>query len=184
LDVPPGKWSLQGYRDISDALYRSFVVSLVLALVSTTASLILAVPAAFWLARSRMRGAKVVEAGLRSPLQLPQLVLGIGLFQAYVLYQQHFHISLRSTFTGLVIAHFVIVTPYVLVTCVSRIEALGAGYEDAARTLGAGPIRIACEVSLPLIRQALIASALLAMLISFDNVPLSLFLAASTRRRP
>ena len=48
--------------------------------------------------------------------------------------------------------------------------------ELAAANLGASPFRIFLQISLPAIRQAVVASSILAMLISFDNVPLSLFL--------
>src|SRR5262249_22967456 len=136
-------------------------------------------PASFWLARSRGLLPRAADTLFRSPLQVPQIVLGMSLYQAYVLYQLVSGFSLRATFLGLLAAHIVLVTPYALATCVSSIEGRGRDLELAAANLGASPLRVFIQVSLPGIRQALVASAVLAVLISFENVPLSLFLVGS-----
>ncbi|WP_324274906.1 ABC transporter permease [Blastococcus brunescens] len=118
-----------------------------------------------------------MDTFFRSPLQVPQIILGMALYQSYVMYQVISGASLRGTFLGLLAAHVILVTPYVIVTCVASIEGRGQDLELAAASLGASPFRVFVQISLPVIRQALIASAVLAILISFDNVPLSLFLA-------
>lgn len=177
LDVPPRHWSLASYEEISRALYESFFTSVRLAALATLISVALAVPLSFWLGRTRGPLVSGADAFFRSPLQVPQIVLGVSLYQSFVLYQQLSGISLRATFAGLLFAHVILVTPYVVAVCVSSIQGRGVDQELAAASLGASPMRIFFQVSLPAIRQALVASSILAMLISFDNVPLSLFLA-------
>jgi putative spermidine/putrescine transport system permease protein len=179
LNVPPRRWSLSSYAAISPALYEAFVLSLQLAAMAAALSVVLAVPASFWLARTRGLLPRVVDTFFRSPLQVPRIVLGMSLYQAYVLYQLASGVSLRGTFIGLLAAHIVLVTPYVIATCVASIEGRGQDLELAAASLGAAPFRVFVQVSLPAIRQALIASAVLGTLISFDDVPLSLFLAGA-----
>jgi putative spermidine/putrescine transport system permease protein len=176
LDVPPRSWSLASYSAISDALYQSFFVSVRLAVLATLISVVLAVPLSFWVARTRGMVASSADTFFRSPLQVPQIVLGVSLYQSFVFYQQLSGVSLRASFTGLLFAHVILVTPYVIAVCVSSIQGRGMDQELAAANLGASPLRIFLQISLPAIRQAVIASSILAMLISFDNVPLSLFL--------
>jgi putative spermidine/putrescine transport system permease protein len=178
LDFPPREWTLSSYRSISPLLYHAFLFSIELAVVSTVVSLVLAVPAAFALVRGRIPGFRSVEALLRAPLQVPQLLIGLAIYQFYVLVGTLFGLSLRASFTGLLIAHVVLLTPYVLVACTARIAAMAPDPEEAAASLGATPRRIFFTVTLPTIRQALIAAGILAFLTSFDNVPLSLFLTA------
>jgi putative spermidine/putrescine transport system permease protein len=177
LDVPPQHWSLASYSAISSDLYQSFFVSLKLAVLATLISVVLAVPMCFWVARSRGPVSSAADTFFRSPLQVPQIVLGLSLYQSFVLYQRVSGASLRATFLGLLFAHVILVTPYVVGVCVSSIQGRGQDHELAAANLGASPLRIFLQISLPGIRQAVVASAILAMLISFDNVPLSLFLA-------
>lgn len=176
LNVPPDNWSLESYRGISSALYDAFFISIRLAVIATVISLVLAIPVSFWLTRTRGVGVRVADTMFRSPLQVPQIVLGVALYQSFVFYQQFAGLSLRSTFTGLVVAHLILVTPYIIVTCVSSIEGRGMDLEHAASSLGASNLRVFFQVSLPAIRQAVVAASMLAMLVSFDNVPLSLFL--------
>jgi len=179
LSVPPRTWSLDSYAGISDALYASFVTSVQLAAVATVVSVVLALPVSFWLARTSGASVRLLDNLFRSPLQVPQIVAGVSLYQIFVFYQQLTGVSLRATFLGLVLAHIVLVTPYVISTCVSSIQGRGMDLEFAAASLGAGPLRVFWQVSLPAIRQAVVASSILAALVSFDNVPLSLFLAGS-----
>ena len=177
LDFPPKRWSLSSYHGISSQIYHSFFVSVQLAVLATAASLVLAVPAAFALVRGRLPVARGVETFFRTPLQVPQIVMGLALFQLFVMTYNSLGISLQAKLTGLVIAHVVLVTPYVLATSTARIAAVDAELEEAALGLGARPFVIFFRITLPVVRQALIASAVLAFLISFDNVPLSLFLS-------
>jgi putative spermidine/putrescine transport system permease protein len=176
LAVPPRNWTLASYAAISDALYESFFVSVRLAVLATLISVVLAIPLCFWVARTRGPVASGADTFFRSPLQVPQIVLGVSLYQSFVFYQELSGVSLRASFTGLLFAHVILVTPYVVAVCVSSIQGRGMDMELAAANLGASPFRIFLQISLPAIRQAVVASSILAMLISFDNVPLSLFL--------
>ncbi|MPZ63766.1 MAG: ABC transporter permease subunit [Propionibacteriales bacterium] len=177
LDFPPKQWSLSSYENISGQIYQSFFVSVELALLCTAGSLLLAVTASFALVRGRLPLTRGLETFFRAPLQVPQIVMGLALFQMFVLTQTSLGISLQAKLTGLVIAHIVLVTPYILATSVARIATMDAELEEAALGLGARPFVIFFRVTLPVVRQALIASAVLAFLVSFDNVPLSLFLS-------
>lgn len=175
LAFPPRNWSLSSYGHISASLYEAFLVSVQLAVVATLVSMALAVPAAFALVRGRIPGARVLETFLRGPLQVPQIIMGLALYE-FMVVLDGFGVPLQARFAGLVVAHVVLVTPYILATAVSRVAAIDRETEEAAAGLGARPAVVLFRVVMPAIRQALIASGLLAFLVSFDNVPLSLFL--------
>lgn len=177
LSFPPAEWTLASYGKIPAVLYDAFFLSVQIAIVATLISTVLAVPACYWLARSSGTLPRFLDAFVRSPLQIPHIILGLSLYQIYVMYEGISGIALRSQFWGLLAAHVILVTPYVVVTCVSRIESEGRELENAAAGLGASPISVFFRISLPAIRQALIASSMLGVLVSFDNVPISLFLA-------
>lgn len=176
LDVPPSRWSTVAYESISGQFYSALGVSIRLAIISAALSLVFAVPAVFWLARSKGKMSGIADGFFRSPLQVPEIVIAVTLYQGYVFYGATFGITIRHTFLGLVAAHVLVITPYVIATCTSRVVALGMKYEEAGQNLGASSFRVFVRVSLPMIKQALIASAALTMLVSFDNVPLALFL--------
>jgi putative spermidine/putrescine transport system permease protein len=179
LSVPPQHWSLSAYSSIPSVIYQAFVFSIELAVIASAVSMLIAVPVTFWLVRTRGTRVRVADTFFRSPLQVPQIVLGLSLYQSFVIYQEMSGVSLRATFLGLVIAHIILVTPYVISTCVSSLEGRGRDPELAAANLGASPLRVVLQVSLPGIRQGLIAAGMMATLVSFDNVPLSLFLVGS-----
>jgi putative spermidine/putrescine transport system permease protein len=114
-----------------------------------------------------------------SPLSIPAVMLGFALL--YYLSWMGFGVS----FTPLLIAHTVIAIPYILRTVIAGYRGVGPIYEEAARVLGAGPWRCFFHVTLPLIRPSVFAGALFAILISFDNLPISFFFGnASTNTLP
>lgn len=178
LNFPPQHWSLSSYRAISSELYGAMLFSIKLGLIAAAISVVLGLPASFALARASRRLAAPFEATFRLPLQMPQLVMGLAAFQFYVILQADFGLPLRSTWYGLLVAHVIMLSPYVVVVCIPRIATLDPAMQEAAESLGAGKSRVFWRVVFPTIRQAVFAAFVLAFLVSFDNVPLSLFLTS------
>jgi putative spermidine/putrescine transport system permease protein len=133
--------------------------------------MLIAVPAAYALARSRFRGRQLVEIGLLSPMLVPVVVLGLGLYM---------HLSLMkvvgSTF-GIVVGHAVLVIPFVFVSVTSGLRHADPALEAVALLMGASRLRIFFEVVVPQIRASLLVGALFAFLISFDEVVIAYFLS-------
>lgn len=177
---PPQQWSLESFRQIPDIWYQAFYTSIEVALAAAVAGSLIAVPAAFALVRGALPGKSVFEALSRSPLQVPQIVLSVGMYQYYAeLSAWNQSLSIGS-FTGLVIAHTILVTPYIVGTTLARITTVDPALEEASAGLGASALRTFRVVTLPLVRPALTASFILAFVVSFDNVTLSLFLSADS----
>ena len=144
--------------------------SVILGVSATLGSTLLAVPAAVALVRYPVPFKSEVEAFLLSPLSLPQIVLATGLlFFASA-------IGLGNSFAGLLAGHVVITIPYMLRTVYGVYAGQGREIEEAATVLGAGPFRTFYLVTLPMLRPGILAGGIFAFLISFDEVPIALFM--------
>lgn len=176
---PPETLTLTSYLAIDPNLYGSFFLSVQLAVLATCIGALIAIPGALGLARGRLgRPRLVAEALFRAPLQVPELVTVVALFQFYVVLYGLLAIPLRGTFVGLLAAHVLLVAPYMLVALQARLVALGSQLEEAAEGLGESPLRTFVKVTVPMMRPGLIAAGAMSFVISFDNVPISLFLAS------
>ena len=108
---------------------------------------------------------------LLSPLIFPVLVIGVALLRLF----SDWHWT--STPLNLLIGHVLVTTPYVVRTVTASLLLADATLEDAARTLGAGPWRVFRRVTLPQIAPGVAAGTLFAFMVSFDNYPISMWLA-------
>lgn len=172
LTVPPKGLTLRWFSAVlGDPDYiHAIVFSLGLALVATVGSLAVGVAASYALLRRRVPGGAVVSALLNAPLIFPGVVVGVALLQFYAL------VHMNGTLIGLALAHMVITVPYVVRAVMASLQGIDSELESAARVLGAsGPVAF-FTVTLPLIRPGIAAGALFSFIVSFDNVPVSIFL--------
>lgn len=144
-----------------------------LRLASTVAALLLTIslPLAYWLAFTSWRGKFLLESVVALPLVLPPTVLG---FYALValgprgflgrLWQAMFGHTLAFTFVGLVLASMVYSLPFAVQPLVAGFASIDTALIDAARLLGAGPIRLVTTILVPLARRSLLAAILLSFL--------------------
>jgi putative spermidine/putrescine transport system permease protein len=174
LSVPTTEWSLRWFRAI--ARYPEFVeafrASLVLGALSSTVAIALAVPAALALARHRFAGREAFTALFMSPLMIPHVVLGIAFLRFFT------EVGLGGTFTGLVLAHIVIVFPFALRLVLAGAAGMDRAIEDAAISLGASALTAFRRVTLPLLLPAVASGWALAFIQSFDEVTMTVFIAA------
>ena len=176
LTVPPQGLTLRWFAAVlQDAEYlRAIAFSVVLAAIATLGSLVAGVGASYALLRHRVPGASVVSALLNAPLIFPGVVIGVALLQFYAL------LHVNGTFLGLALAHMVITVPYVVRAVTASLQGVDAEIENAARVLGAsGPVAF-FTVTLPLARPGIVAGALFSFIVSFDNVPVSIFLLGAS----
>jgi len=161
----------------SDQYMSGALVSLLVGLGATFFALIIGISASFAVVRGPtwIRGATVTSL-LMGPIVIPQIVIGLAVLEAAS--QQ----SLRLGLIGLVVAHAVFVAPFVIRVIASALELQGSNLESAAMVLGSRRTAVLFRVTLPLLRPAIIASAVFAFTLSFVNVPLSLFLSPSNLR--
>lgn len=176
---PPSAWSAQWYGRIPSYYLDGAILSVGLAVAATIAAAIVAVPAGLAIARGTLPGKSAIDALLRSPVQIPLLVSGVAFLQFYVLIRVTSGVTLTDSFIGLWLAHTIVVSPYLLTAVVARLARYPASLDEAAAGLGAGPVRTFFDITLPIISPALASGLFFAFLVSFDNVPTTVFLIQS-----
>jgi putative spermidine/putrescine transport system permease protein len=154
-----------------NALALSLEVALAVAVLATT----LGAMCALGIARGAVPGARLLTTFFLSPLMLPAILTGLALFQLFVL------AGIGRPVWGLIIGHTIVAIPYVLRTTLAVLHDFDRRVEEAAAVLGAAPARVFYEVTLPLIRPGVIAGAIFAFIVSFDQLPISLFLVLPSR---
>lgn len=172
LVFPPQSWGVRWYAAMfsHDRLLQAFRVSLTIAAVVTVLSLAVGVPAAYALRRWRFPGRDALLSLFTAPLLLPSIVLGLAILLVFA------NAGLLGTYAGLVAAHLVVTTPYVMRIMTTAFATLPPSVEEAAAMLGAPPLTVFRRVTLPLLAPGFVASAALSFLISFDEVVISLFI--------
>lgn len=175
LSFPPTGWSLRWYHALWDneRFLSGLQISLLVAMVSTLASLLIGVPAAYAIARLRLPGRSFLLSLFTAPLVVPAIVLGLGILLVLV------YLRLNGTLAGLLAAHILLVSPFVVRIVLAGITTLPHDVEDAATCLGATPLRVFRRITLPLLMPALLGATCLSFLISFDEVAVTLFVVGT-----
>jgi molybdate transport system permease protein len=156
--------SLLGDREVRDALRLSVVSSVA----ATGLSAALGVPLAWVLARVAFPGRRLVRALTTLPMVLPPVVGGVALLLAFgrrglvgQWLDRAFGISLPFTTAGAVLAQAFVAMPFLVLTAEAGFRAADRRLEEAARTLGAGPLAVFRRVTVPLVWPSLAAGAVL-----------------------
>lgn len=173
LEFPPRHWSLRWYEhylgepEWMAATATSLKAGLLTMLVATpvgTAAAYGLHNAGHWLAR-------YLFALLITPIVVPVILIGIGVFYAFV------QLHMVNTLAGLVVAHTILALPLVLIVVGAALKTFDSNLEMAARSLGASRLKAVLTVTLPQIRFSVVTAALLAFLTSFDEVIVALFVS-------
>ncbi|WP_428491113.1 ABC transporter permease [Rhodopila sp.] len=173
VSFPPKGFTLGWYGKVlrDPEFLSSLSFSLWLAGFATAGAVLLGLPAAFALVRFPVPGAAVVRSLLLSPLIFPVLVTGLALLQLFS------SLGWGSVPVNLLIAHILVTSPYVVRTVTASLMLADVTLEEAARTLGASRWRTFRRVTLPQIAPGVAAGSLFAFMVSFDNYPVSMWLA-------
>ncbi|KPV60868.1 ABC transporter permease [Paenibacillus sp. A3] len=176
LSFPPVGFSFQWYAKIFDRpeFVDSFWFSLQLAALTAVISTLLGTIAGLALHKYKFPGRGLINGLLLSPLTVPALIIGIAALLFFT------RIGLAGTFTGLLLAHTLISIPYVVRLVLTGLSSFDYTLERAAYILGAKPLNVFWDITMPLLKPAIISGMIFAFLTSFDNVTVSLFLVSPT----
>lgn len=173
LEFPPREWSLRWYQRYfnSTAWMQATATSLKAGLLTALLSTPLATMAAYGLHVSRLRHANLLLMLLLTPMVVPVILIGIGVFYAYV------KLKLVNSLLGLVLAHSMLAIPVVMLVVGSALKTFDLDQELVARSLGASRLKAFWLVTLPQIKFSVVTGAVLAFLTSFDEIIVSLFVS-------
>lgn len=176
LTFPPEGFSLKWVQAFltSDVFLPAYLYSLRLGFVTMIISTVVGTMTALFLTRVSFPGRAFVRAFFLAPLLLPGLVLGLAL---YVYYLNVPIFGLSRTFGGMLVGHILVTMPFVIGTVSASLYSFDRSLEEAARSLGAGPIHAFRTVTLPNIKAGITAGSLFAFIVSFGQFDLSLMLS-------
>jgi putative spermidine/putrescine transport system permease protein len=175
LAYPIPGWSMQWYETLfsapewARAAKNSFIVAPAATLIAT----VLGTLAATGLAKAEFRGKGLLMAVLISPMVVPVIVVGVGMYLFFA------PLGLSDSYTALILAHAALGAPFVLTTVLATLQGFNHNLVRASLSLGASPLTTFRRVTLPIIAPGVISGALFAFATSFDEVVVTLFLAGA-----
>ena len=161
------RWFVELWNN--EAILRAFRTSIVLGLLTAVISTTLGVLASLALVRYRVPGANVISTLLIAPILVPEVVLAVAL----LLFLNF--LGLHKSFALLLFGHVIFTLPFVILVVQARLVSIKRDVEEAAMSLGASPRQTFFQITLPLMLPAVLAGALFAFTISFDDITGTLF---------
>lgn len=174
-----GGWSLRWYRELTNdtELINGFVLSMKIAFMTATSSVVLGTLAALSMHRFKRFPGRTLFAGMvHSPLVMPDVIIGLSLLLMLVSVERILGFPERGMF-AIWLGHTLLGMAYATVVVQSRLRELNPKLEEAAQDLGCRPMQVFFLVTLPLISQSIGAAWLLTFTLSLDDVVLASFLS-------
>jgi putative spermidine/putrescine transport system permease protein len=181
----PEAWSFRWYRYMvgictdknlttpcSNRWMIGTVNSFFIGTISTLLATALGTLAALGLSRPHMPYKGLIMSILISPMIVPLIITAAGMFFFYA------KVNLVYTFTGIILAHVALSTPFVVITVTATLVGFDTNMTKASQSLGARPARTSFKVIMPLILPGVISGALFAFITSFDEVVIVMFMAS------
>lgn len=164
-----GQWyqKLAANQEILASAWRSIWI----ALVTTGIATALGTAASLAIFRYDFRGKKLLQALLFPPIAIPWLITGTAMLIFF------FSVGIGRGSPAVILGHVALALPYVIVVVSARLKTFDPVLEEAARSLGASGWQVTRAVTLPWIMPGIIAGALFAFAVSFDQFVVSYFLA-------
>ncbi|MDX1742744.1 MAG: ABC transporter permease [Ruegeria sp.] len=161
------RWFIELWNN--EAILRAFRTSILLGLMTALISTTLGVLASLALVRYRVPGANTISTLLIAPILVPEVVLAVAL----LLFLNF--LGINKSFGLLLFGHVIFTLPFVILVVQARLISIKRDVEEAAMSLGATPVQTFFQITLPLMLPAVLAGALFAFTISFDDITGTLF---------
>ena len=159
------------YLESTDQLLSSLKNSLIVSTTTTTISTIIGTMTALALARFRFKFKSFYRALIFLPMLIPDIVLGIALLIFFVT------IGIKLSLLSIIIGHCTFLSSYVFIVVSARLAGMNETFEEASFDLGANRFTTFRKITLPLISPGIIGGALLAFIISLDDLVITYFIS-------
>jgi putative spermidine/putrescine transport system permease protein len=170
---PPPGLSLRWYANIvrvpnlGAAARTSFAIAVVVSVLTQ----VVAVLGAYGLTRYRYRARQAWRTLFLSPLVVPRVAFGVAAFIFFL------RLRVIGGLWPFILVHLLVALPFAVSVLAASLVHIPRETEEAAMDLGANPVRMFAEITLPQMRTALVISTLFSFIISWDQLDTSLFLA-------
>jgi putative spermidine/putrescine transport system permease protein len=149
---------------------QSFFIGISSAAIATVAGTLCAIGC--W--RLSTRWSEVVRTAMLTPIIVPAIIYAIALYRYYA------QLRMLGTFTGVIVAHSILALPYVMIAVSASLANFDRHLEHAARNLGASTPQLITRVIIPNILPGILSGAVLAFVLSWDELVVVLFVASRT----
>ncbi len=169
---------------------EAVATSLVTAPVSTAIATVFGVPLAYVLSRGDFRGKRLVEVLVLLPLVVPPVVGGamlltvVGRFTPIGAAAASLGVPLTDSHLGVILAQTFVAAPFLVVTARAGFDEVDDRLEEAARTMGYGPLETVRLVTLPLARTAIAAGIVLTFVRAIGEFGATMMVAYNPRTMP
>lgn len=174
LSLPKEGLSLRHYQAFfeKEIWLAATFDSLVIAVFSTVAALVLGTLCAIGCWRLASNASEAVRTFMLTPIIVPTIV------QALAMYRFWIDLGIMDTYVGMILAHTLMALPYVVITVSASLANFDVRLEQAARNLGASTAQTIRWVIMPSIMPGMLSGALFAFTISFDEIVVALFITS------
>ncbi len=186
LSVSDGQFLVYPLRGLSWRWFVAFFTSdrwavsvknsLFIGAIAASLACALGTMAAVGLARANFFGKRIITGLILSPLVVPIVIYAVGLYFFFA------PLGLTQSYTGLILAHAALGSPFVVVTVSASLSNFDYNLIRAATSLGAPPLMAFRRIMLPIVLPGVVTGALFAFAASFDEVVTVLFLASPEQR--
>ncbi|WP_299988538.1 ABC transporter permease [uncultured Ruegeria sp.] len=169
----PFEFSLRWYEKLvqNTEILNAATRSVLIALATTVIATILGTAASLALFRFEFRGKRFLQVMLFPPIAIPWLITGTAMLIFF------YGVGLGRGTPSVLIGHVALALPYVIVVVSARLATFDPTLEEAARSMGADSWTVTRRVTMPWIASGIIAGALFAFAVSFDQFVVSYFLS-------
>ena len=175
-----GGFSTKWYGELmqNEAMLSAAWVTLQVAFFSATLAAVLGTMAAMVLVRAgRVKGRTLFSGMVYAPLVMPEVIIGLSLLLLFVAMQGLIGWPGSRGILTIIIAHSTFGAAYAAVVIQSRLVDMDLSIEEAAQDLGAKPVRVFFDVTLPVIAPSLVSAWLLAFTLSLDDLVVASFVS-------
>ncbi len=158
-------------QTIHDAFRTSMIVGVTATLIATAIGTLTALA----LTRHNFRGQTFADSTIYAATVMPEIVVGVSLLVFFV--AVFLPLGVELGIVTIVIAHVAFTVSFVTIVVRARLAGMDESLEEAAQDLGAGPVTTFVRVTLPLILPGVMAGALLAFTLSFDDFVITFFVS-------
>ena len=162
----------------SEEVWEAVALSFKIAAVNACFATILGTLAGLALVRfGSFKGRMLFSGMISAPLVMPEVITGLSLLLLFITLNEFLGWPSERGFTTITIAHITFSMAYVAVIIQSRLAGMAQDLEEAAQDLGAKPLRVLVDITLPLLAPGMMAGWLLAFTLSLDDLVIASFVS-------
>jgi spermidine/putrescine transport system permease protein len=166
-------FSLEWYGELlrDQSILDAFRISMIVGVTATAIATVIGTLTALALTRHYFKGKTFADSTIYAATVMPEIVVGVSLLVFFVA------ATIQLGITTIVIAHVAFTISFVTIVVRARLSGMDRSVEEAAQDLGANPVETFLRVTLPLILPGVMAGALLAFTLSFDDFVITFFVS-------